>query len=295
MQSGSTNNFKAIRYTSNLRLNEILKNEGDAIKVFIPVEHFTNENPLILQQHVYGSRPYSLKSDLVAVCTHMGILFPGEKPKKNSTDALFTAPNAPRFGIAENPLDDSRKIEDNFRFFGVVLALIAVPGLENYHSIRGYYISSQSLKDSNPIAFDVLDYSFISEFEPMPEFVDDPFSILTKVTQAEYFTPIEEDDLLTYKYSRKLFLSDREGYLFRDFKVLMYTTDGKILQFKWTRNNLALLERNQDPADPEEKSLLTSVKFSDIKFLDNGIQVNDKFAANLEKIILQPPETTSID
>ena len=290
-----SNSFRAIRYTTKLKLDEILQNPGDSINVFVPVEHFTNENTMISQQHIFGSRPYAMRSDLVALCAHMGILFPGERPKKNSTDTLLTAPNAPMFGHGESSLDEPRKIEDDFRFFGVVLALIAVPGIENYPSVRGYCISSQSLHDPSPIALDVLDYSFISEFEPMPELVDDPFSILVKETPADYFTPIDEEDLLTYKYSRKLFISDKEGYLFRDFKVLMFTDDGRILQFKWTRNNLCLLERSADQTQNEEKCLLTGVRFKDIKFLDTGIQVTDKLTANLEKIILQPPDGTSID
>ena len=289
-----TNSFSAIRYTTKLRLNTILKAPGQAIKVFVPVEHFTHENPVISQQTVYGGRPYSFKSDLVAICCHMGILFPGEKPKKNSTDILLTAPNAPLFNRGEPTSEEHRKIEDDFRFYGVVLSLIAVPApTDFYSSVRGYCISSQSIKDTNPVALDVLDYSFISEFEPMPELVEDPISIRTEEDETSFFKPIDEDDLLTYQYSRSLFYSDKEGYLFRDFKVLMFTDDDIILQFKWKRNNLCLIEKKLQTN--EENTILTGVRFKDIHFLEKGIQVTDKLNVNLVKVVLQPPDGASIE
>ena len=292
------NSFRAIRYTSKLNLQNILKNVGDSINVFVPVEHFTRENPVISQSKVYGSRPYSITSDLVALCAHMGILLPGEKPKKKSTDTLLTAPRAPMFGRSDTSIEETRKIEDGFRFYGVVLSLIAVEGMETYPSIRGYCISSQAIKDDLPISLDVLDYSFISEFEPMPEIVEDPFQILTKETPVDYFTPVEEDGLLTFSYSPKLFKTDKEGYLFRDFKVLMFTEDDKILQFKWTRNNnLCLLDRTSDTKDYKDP-LITGIDYHNVTFSDKGITVkvsDERTSFSITKIILHPPEGASID
>lgn len=281
--------LKAITYTTKLNLENILSDVGDSINVYIPAPHFILENPVLAEQIVYGQRPYSIKSDLVAICAHMGILFPGEKPKKNSPDILLTSPNAPFFGRSSVPFDETRKIEDDFHFYGVLINVIAVQGRDSYSSSRGIFFPSQSIKDGLPLGIDILDYSFITEFEPMPELVDDPSLILVKNSPEDFYTPVDEENLLSYEYSPSLFKSDKEGYLFRDFKVLIHT-NGEVLQFKWTRNNICLLQKANPDKGEEEKILATGLQFKNINFLEKSIRVGEMNFEPIDLITLSPPD-----
>lgn len=275
-----------------MKIENILKSEGDTINIFVPVDHFILDNPVFTQQNVYGSRPYSIKSDLVAILAHMGILFPGEKPKKNSPDVLCTSPSAPLFGKQDTiNLEDTRKIEDDFRFYGVVVAVTAVEPLEHYPAIPGFGVASQALHDSAFIAIDILDYSFISEFEPMPTLVDDPDTIVRHFSKADFFLPADEDNLLTYEYSPNLFSSDKEGYLFRDYKVSFIMNDVS-LQFKWTRNQLCLIQRmlSVDSKLSDEKVIDENIKYSDIKFNDTSIAIGEKSYGPISRVTLENPD-----
>lgn len=281
--------FSAIRYSKNMKIENILKSEGDTINVFVPVEHFILDNPVFTQQMVYGSRPYSIKSDLVAILAHMGILFPGEKPKKNSPDVLRTSPSAPLFGKQDSiNLEDTRKIEDDFRFYGVVVAVTAVEPIEHYPAMPGFGVASQALHDSTFIAIDILDYSFISEFEPMPTLVDDPDSIVRHFSKADFFLPADEENLFTYEYSPDLFSCDKEGYLFKDYKVSFYMNDIS-LQFKWTRNQLVLIRKiiSEENKISDETAILTNIQYKDIKFNETSITIGKNNYGPISRVTLE--------
>ena len=283
--------FSAIKYTSDLKLDSILKAEGDMINVYVPVSYFKLDNPVFAGQLVYGRRPYSVKSDLVAILEHMGILFPVEKQKKNNPDLLYTNPNALLFGKKEIDYEEKRKIEDDFRFFGVVVAVTAVEPIEHYQSVPGFGLQSQAIHDLSFIAVDIVDYNFISEFEPMPQIVDDPDSIMTHFSRADIFLPEDSENLLNYEYSPDIFTDDTDGFLFNDYKVTFMMSDIQLF-FKPSRKGFILIQSMYSEATKsyEESLIETEIKYKDIQFLENGLKVKEKTFTPILRVTLEPIE-----
>jgi hypothetical protein len=267
--------FSAIKYSRGLQLDTILKAEGDMINVFVPVAYFTLDNPVFCGQLVYGRRPYSVKSDLVAILGHMGILFPVEKQKKNTPEMLYTSPNALLFGKKDIDFDEKRKIADDFRFFGVVVTVTAVEPIEHFQSVTGFGLQSQATHDLSFIALDIINYTFISEFEPMPTLVDDPESIIRHFSKADFFMPEDTEKMLVYQYSPDLFADDTEGFLFQDYNFSFMMNDIQ-LNFKCTRNGFVLTRKMAgDPSDTETSLIEADIQFKDISFTKTGIKVKD--------------------
>ena len=282
------NGFFAIKYSPELKLDSILKAEGDAINVYVPVSYFKLDNPAFAGQLVYGRRPYSVKSDLVAILEHMGILFPVEKQKKNNPDLLFTNPNALLFGKREINYEEKTKIEDDFRFFGVVVTVTAVEPIEHYQSVPGFGLQSQAIHDLSFIALDILDYSFISEFEPMPKLVDDPEQIIRHFSPADIFLPEDTEQKLTYEYSPDLFSDDENGFLFKDYVVTFIMSDIQ-LSFKWTRNGFSLIQTlfSETNKGNVETPIESGIQFKDITFMEKGIKVKDHIFEPIIRVTLE--------
>lgn len=280
-----------------MKIGEILSSEGDSINVYIPIEFFAFDSPVLVNQIVYGGRPYSPKSDILAICAHMGILFPGEKLKRHSPDILFTAPSASLFGRKPNsPIDDAKKIEDDFRLFGVVVAVVAVEGSDYYPPIQGYSLSSQESNEVSMISIDILDYSFISEFEPIPDIIEDPNTIIKHNVSKEYFHPELDTDFIEYDYSPDLFKDDTEGFLFQDY-IISFIYNTSHLQFRPTRKGFILVERliQKDGVETDLQIIESNVQFRDIRFTERGFVVKEKNYEPIHRLVLRQNDQLDFD
>ena len=256
-----------LTYTASTDLGQILTRVGDYLNVFIPASFFTTDyQPVLESQAVYGGRPYSPASDLVAIVCHMGILFPSEKPKKSSPNLLLTSPKALKFGhTSETTLfDDTRKIDDDFKFYGVVVTVVARPPLSFYPSVQGFSFLSQKLDEASDVSVDIVDFHFVSEFEPIPKCTDDQNLCLMHCENPDDLECPETDNAeseAVFKYSSDVFEGDAARHLFRDFVVSFVCSDCRynVHEFDGALTITRVSGEEQEP----RRVPLTSVRFGD--------------------------------
>ena len=278
-------NKLTLTYTANTDLSQILTNVGDYINIFIPASFVSADYINVIEhQAVYGGRPYSATSDLVAVVCHMGILFPSEKPKKSSPNLLLTSPRALKFGkTGEQTLfDDTRRIDDDFKFYGVVVTVVAKQPLKLYPSVQGFSFASQNLNVSGDVSIDIVDFHFVSEFEPIPKCTNDPELCLMHTDNVEDLEYGEADDKgndASFRYSKGAFDGESAKYLFKDFVVKFVCEDSEYEVHD--TDDVIIVNRI---ADDGRKS--TTCKFSDVTFKDNSVQFGSLKIGPIVRVII---------
>lgn len=280
--------FTALRYTNAVDISNILVDVGDTINIFIKAELFTPE--VIHNSNVYGSRPYSCKSDLISLCAHMGILFPAKKTKQNSIDILETSPNAANFGNNIN-MEEKRRIEDDFKFYGVLIAVTATKPLNEYKGCQGFYVYSKDSAESSKFSIDVLDYSFLSEFDPLPELVNNSKGLIYKAPKKDSLILTEQDRYLEYSYSPRYFKEGYESILFHDYAIYLICEGKKyyFMPITDTKFKLFVMSHTGDENDKIVEELLES-EFNSLKFTDDGFTINGKQYENVIKIRISEKE-----
>lgn len=283
--------LKAIKYTPTFNLIDALHSSGDTLNVFIEAENITFDFPPIQDQRVYGARPYSVISDLVAIVAHMGILFPIDKPKKATPTKLATSPIALKFGKdAGLDIEDIREVDCGFKFYGVVVTVIALQPLENYPEAQGFAFVSSETDGSAPFAVDIVNYYFVSEFEPMPIIVSNSEEILEH-HELDDFKADGNVAYTTFEYSPDLF-SDQSSFLFRDFSLVFSANDETYLLSE-NRNGFKLEKKSKERFISEPYILVAKdFRYENIIFEKNAININNEEYKPVLEITLVPKSET---
>ncbi|OHT15911.1 hypothetical protein TRFO_42196 [Tritrichomonas foetus] len=278
-------NCTALKYSRDFSFLNVFRAVGDAVNVYIPCNLVLAEFPPIAESIVFGSRPYSVQSDIVAVTAHMGILFPSEKQKKSSPNFLFTCPHALRLKASDTTThEDSRRIDDDFRFYGVVVTVIAAPPMDEYPGSPRFNISSQTSTDPGPFSLDIVDYHFVSEFEPAPSLTDNPQRCMFHYDDLNERFYQETDDL-DFIYSPQYFKTSSAELLFRDFAIT-FMVNGERLQFVAEQPNIVMVYKldNENNRVP----LYSQIQLGQIDFGDHMISVAGNRLSPVTKVILTP-------
>lgn len=272
----------AFKYSRDFSFLNVFGEIGDAVNVFVPAELITLDCQPISESIVFGSCPYSVQSDIIAIIAHMGILYPSEKQKKSSPNYLYTCPNALKLKTSDQAIshEESCRIDDDFRFYGVVVTVLAYLPLDIYPGTVRFNISSQTSTDTGPFSLDIVDYHFISEYEPMPVLIDNPLEIKLHFNDFdERF--YHEDENIDFVYSPSLFTPSATAVLFRDFIVSFLVGDDRIL-FKSDQPNKLSIYKFEET----ETLIQDDVPFDSISFENNSITVNDKQFSPVFKVFL---------
>lgn len=275
-------NCSALKYSRDFSFLNVFGAVGDAINVYIPSDLILADFPPIAESIVFGSRPYSVQSDIVAVVAHMGILFPSEKPKKSSPNFLFTCPNALKLKPNDQIThEDSKRIDDDFRFYGVVVTVIASPPLETYPGSSRFNISSHTSTDPGPFSLDIIDYHFVSEFEPIPSLTDNPLRLKFHFDDVEERFYQETDDI-DFIYSPKYFKPSASEILFRDF-IITFIVNNERFTFIAEQPNAISIYKD----DGDTKTLLQQdVALSQIDFGENTINISGNKLSPVSRVLL---------
>ena len=275
-------------YTAGLDLAQVLPRVGDYLNVFIPASFFTTDYQTVLEhQAVYGERPYSPASDLVAIVCHMGVLFPSEKPKKSSPNSLRTWAKALKFGKTGEPpsFDDTRKIDDDFKFYGVVVTVLARPPLTVYPSVQGFSFASQKLNEESDVSVDIVDYHFVSEFEPIPKCTDNPELCLMHCDNPEELEYGETEDggsAASFRYSMDLFNGEAARFLFQDF-VVSFVCEGCRYDVHEVDGALSVAKVSEEDEQPETR------KFSGVNFGEDFVEFEDVRIGPIRQVLVSVP------
>ena len=276
-----SSNF-ALKYSRDFSFLNVFQSVGDAVNVYIPCELVSSDFPPIAESIVFGSRPYSVQSDIVAVMVHMGVLFPSEKPKKSMPNFLYTCPHALSIKAGDSSQhEESRRIDDDFRFYGVVITVIASPPMEEYNGSPRFNVSSQTSTDPGPFSLDIVDYHFVSEFEPAPPLSDNPQRCMFHYDDfAERF--YQRNDELDFMYSPQYFKPSAAEILFRDFIITFVVGDTRFMFVAELPNTVSVYR-----IDNEEKVLVhQNIALSQIEFKDREISLAGDSLNPVSKVIL---------
>lgn len=277
-----SSNCSALKYSRDFSFLNVFDTVGDAINVYIPSELILADFPPIAESIVFGSRPYSVQSDIVAIVAHMGILFPSEKQKKSSPNFLFTYPHALKLKATDKVThEDSRRIDDDFHFYGVVVTVIASPPLDIYKASSRFSISSHTSSDPGPFSLDIIDYHFVSEFEPIPSLTEDPLKFKFHYDDIEERFYQETDDL-DFIYSPKYFKLSVSEILFRDF-IITFIVENNRFTFIAEQPNVISIYRD----DGDSKTLIQQdVALSQIDFGEDTINISGNKLSPVSKVLL---------
>lgn len=278
-----SSNCSALKYSRDFSFLNVFDTVGDAINVYIPSEIILADFPPIAESIVFGSRPYSVQSDIVAIIAHMGILFPSEKQKKSAPNFLYTYPNALKIQPTDKVThEDSQRIDDDFHFYGVVVTVIASPPLDSYKASTRLNISSHPSNDPGPFSLDIVDYHFVSEFEPIPDLTEDPLTAKFHYDDIEERFYQETDDL-DFIYSPQYFKSSVSEILFRDFKITFIVDSNRFTFVAEQPNSISIYKDDGDSTTLMQKD----VALSQIEFGENNINISGNNLSPVSKVLLE--------
>lgn len=285
----SKKNCQAIRYTKEMKLQQILNEPGDSINIFIPAEIVTADYQTLVENRIWGPRPYSIDSDLVAIVVHMGILFPSEKPKKSSPNLLYTSQNALKFGKTENlDLSDTKRVDDDYKFYGVVVTVCAKEKLTSYQGVQGFFIVSGSHDEEENLSVDIIDFHFITEYDPMPEIIENPADIIKKYDIDQIKEVDANVEGLVFTYKQEIF-SVHPELLFRDFQFLIQIPEG-LYEINTNENLIRIFKVtvNQETEEEEKTSIQKDIPIEKISFDEKGMKIGEVEFYNILHFQMKP-------
>lgn len=270
--------MKTLRYSQQIDNKTLFNRVGDTVRIFIPIDFIRPDYPPISKSSIWGSRPYSINSDIVAICIHMGILFNKrykKGPTQESERTLYTYNEALSFGESDVINSENRqKFEEEHRLAGVVLTVMAKPPLDFYPSFQGFYITSQSMTSDSQVSIDVVDYHFITHFEELPEFTNDP-SLAIKHHSPSDFDVTSEDAKFKFDYTPDFFPLDNIEFLLKDYDIMFFVNNADFTTssytLKFSRVGFCFLHNDQ-----EMLCVSTKLSSKQIKFLSHTISIDGK-------------------
>jgi hypothetical protein len=281
--------MRTLRYARSLNFASVFSEVGNFVNVFVPAACVAPDAPGLVDQLVYGGRPYSPSSDTVAMMCHMGILYPSDKPKKGYPNALRTAMNALRFAPGDLAPEEHRRLDDDFKFAGVVVTVVATPPVDEYPSSPGYGIASQSAGGGDAFSVNIIDFHFVSEFVPMPPVSDDPAQCVgTDAALALYAIGDESDTAFSVPCLPELF----DGELFRDFDVAFVVDDEsrEALVVCDAGAGLALKRTWDGDGERREDVVLEPLAWGAIVATQQGLEIGEFRSPPILRVVLTPKD-----
>jgi hypothetical protein len=262
-----------LKYVTGLVIADHLKKPGDCINVFISSNLIISDTPALSDAQVFGSRPYAPTSDIIAMACHMGIVFPSEKPKKSAPNLIFTQPLALKFGTIDlSQFEESRRLDDDFKFYGVVVSVVADAPLDRYPGTPGVGCSSQTCEVPGIISLNIVDFTFISEFEPMPEMTSDPALCLKTYEKEKDVGQLDNG----FKYSRAFFTPESTKLLLNDYVIWFVTETLEIgLQSNGELQLVQTVTSEEEEEGTKQKVILSGFDLEELVFGENELRIRD--------------------
>lgn len=257
----NSNPYEAIKYSPDLNFCQIFNNVGDSIRVFIPIDDVKLDSPALKENKVYGSGPYSINSDILAIIAYMGILFPRTYDDKKywKTSSVCFSPEKE---------DDIQKdvqikiVNDEFGLLGVIATVVADEPQSYYKSSQRYDIKSQEEENNGaPFSINIIKASLAMSCE-QPIIVDDYKKIVRR-----YLKPvnIKYDD--RFPYIREYFTIQTCRFLFSQYDAIFFTDQGNLVLSGEDSSQLHLFSLNEN----NETKLLGDLKIDNVYFDDTSI------------------------
>lgn len=260
------NPYQAIKYVPDLNFLEIFHNIGDSIRVFIPIDDIKLDSPALKNNKVYGSGPFSVNSDILAITVYMGILYPQKKPYWSNSSTCFSPEKE----------DDIRKLDyhlriinDEFDLLGVIVTVIAEEPQPYYKSSQRYVIKSK--EDDNDAPFSInIQKAFLAMSYEQPIIVDDYSKIVQRYVQP---SKIERHGEIEgqFPYTREYFTIQTCLFLFKQYYAVFYTNSGNFMLKGDDSSNLKFFELDAGG----EGSLVGDLSIDNIVFNDASISFDE--------------------
>ena len=174
-------------------------------------------------------------------------------------------------------------IDDDFKFYGVVVTVVAKPPLKLYPSVQGFSFASQNLSESGDVSVDIVDFHFVSEFEPIPECTNDPELCLMhtdNIEDLEYGEADGEGSDADFRYAKEAFGNNAAKYLFKDFVVKFVCEDAEY--HVHDTDDVITVDRIAN----DEKESKSGFKTEDFKFGDDFVEFGDIKIGPIVRVIL---------
>ncbi|OHS95675.1 hypothetical protein TRFO_38182 [Tritrichomonas foetus] len=249
--------YESILYTPSLNFREIFQNIGDSIQVFIPIDLIKNEAAAISQETVFGNRPYSINSDILAMTVHMGIIFPDSEKKLFwlSSETCFT----PEKEGERHRFEHVRTINDEFGLAGVFVTVVATAPLERYPSAQRYSIKShEEISDGAPFSLDI-PKAFLATSYEQPKIVSDYSKIIRK-----FFDPTTKIGGPGYlPYMQEYFTPQTLDYLLNNYQIHLFGENNSVVTLKRANKRKISVVFQDDLGNTNE---VESLKIEDMDF-----------------------------
>lgn len=230
----------AIEYETCLNINDILSEPFETVNVFVPLKYYTSYNPVLTESLVFGPRPYSSQSDILAIIAHMGIFHRSKKAKNQTQDILSTFPDAIVFGFKNYfELDDVRKIESDIDIKGLIVVLYSAEPLDYYQPRKGVYLESRGNNVRGNFSVDIIDYHFVLECDDMPKLYPPSKVITKKNVHFDRETLLNRNqDMYTGEYQYEMFSKYTDAEFYKSFRINFHTLQNDIYCFRWEGEQL---------------------------------------------------------
>jgi hypothetical protein len=280
----------ALPYTRSLNFASLFHMIGDYVNVFVPTSAIATNAPGLVDKLVYGARPYSPSSDVVAMMCHMGIIFPPDKPKKNAPNFLRTCTSALQFGATDLTAEDYRRIEDDLKFHGVVVTVIATSPVDKYPSAAGHGITSQSAGGGDTFSVDIIDYYFVNEFVQFPQLSDDPtLCIQNSVKRAKRTVNEDSETAFSIDYEPTLFRQD----LLDDFVISFLVDEETVNEFVLSLDDgrLLLVHAWDEGEERKEERVMETFEMASIIATEESFRIGPFESPPILRAMLIAKET----
>jgi hypothetical protein len=164
--------------------------------------------------------------------------------------------------------EESRRLDDDFRFYGVVVTVIADKPLESYPGAPGVGCSSQADENAenfngHKFSVNIVDFTFISEFEPMPETTADP-ALCWKTYEPDQHPGVLGDG---FRYSPEFFTKEALIVLLKDY-VIWFLAESEEIGLR-QRKKLELISRAKEEGESKDEIVVVT-KGLDLKDVEFG-------------------------
>jgi hypothetical protein len=277
----------ALRFSRSLALSDIFVTSGDYINIFVHTQFLTPDYPGLSEQLVFGCRPYSAASDLVAIICHMGIIYPSDRSKKSARTVLYTAPSALKPGAPECASDDARRIDDDFKFHGVVVTVVAAPPLDAYPAAPGFGVQSQLMDGGGAFSIDVVDFHFVTDFEPEPRLADDAAACrMHSDNLREFVLADDPEDEPSFVYSPDFFDGQPLGSLFREF-VVTFVVDQEHFVVRADSARVAVVRQWTSDGTRDSQEVVSAAPVRSVRFGAIRVEVGEWRSGPVSRILMR--------